>query len=309
MPTFCLKCGTPAVDDKSLYCNKCGAQLIHPTPEKNEIKPQSKEVVILPVTDPSDRSQKSEAKKIKSKILMKRKSLLLPATLIFIAFILVIFAISQTGILNPVSSNESLIESQTKVVITAHSTTIPALTRTSIAPPTQIASTVMGTSTQTTTSIPTTTATHTTTAFAPVIQQGTKNIVETLESDGRFSALVTAMKAAGLNDTLSDPDSNFTLFAPTDEAFRNLPAGTMDSLLADPQGNLLQILLYHVVTGKVMSTDLAKLTSVETLQGGSLLVSESGSMISVDDVKVIATDIKCSNGVIHVIDSVMLPPA
>ena len=167
----------------------------------------------------------------------------------------------------------------------------------------------MGTSTQTPTPIPTLAVTQTATTFAPVIQQGTKNIIDTLESDGRFTTLVTAMRAAELNDTLSDPDSNFTLFAPTDNAFQNLPSGTMDSLLADPQGNLLQILLSHVVSGKVMSADLAKLTSVETLLGGTLRISVSGSTINVDDAKVIATDIKCSNGVIHVVDSVMLPPA
>jgi uncharacterized surface protein with fasciclin (FAS1) repeats len=308
MPTFCLKCGTPAVDDKSLFCNKCGAQLIHPTPEYNENYPQIKEVPFLPATDSMNRSQKSEFQILKPKKPLKRKSLLIPTALIFIAFILVILVISQTGILNPVSSNESVIESQTNVVIPAHITTIPTLTRTNVAPTTQIASTTIATSTETPTPIPTTAATQTaTTTFAPVIQQGTKNIIETLESDGRFTSLVTGIKAAGLNDTLSDPDSNFTLFAPTDDAFKNLPSGTMDSLLADPQGNLLQILLYHVVSGKVMSTDLTKLTSVDTLQGGTLPISVSGSTISVGGAKVIATDIKCSNGVIHVVDSVMLP--
>jgi uncharacterized surface protein with fasciclin (FAS1) repeats len=136
-----------------------------------------------------------------------------------------------------------------------------------------------------------------------------KNIIETAESDGRFTSFVAAAKAADLNDTLSDPDSTITVFAPTDDAFKNLPDGTMDALLKDPQGDLLQILLYHMVSEKLMAVDLEKLTSAETLQGGSLPISVSNSTLRVDGAIVIITDIECSNGVIHGVDTLMLPPA
>jgi uncharacterized surface protein with fasciclin (FAS1) repeats len=136
-----------------------------------------------------------------------------------------------------------------------------------------------------------------------------KNIIETAESDGRFTSFVAAAKAADLNDTLSDPDSTITVFAPTDDAFKNLPDGTMDALLKDPQGNLLQILLYHMVSEKLMAVDLENLTSAETLQGGSLPISVSNSTLRVDGAIVIITDIECSNGVIHGVDTLMLPPA
>jgi transforming growth factor-beta-induced protein len=140
-------------------------------------------------------------------------------------------------------------------------------------------------------------------------QAAMKNIVETAETDGRFTSFVAAVKAADLNDTLSDPNSTFTVFAPTDDAFKNLPDGTMDTLFKDPQGDLLQILLYHVVNEKLMSVDLEKLTSTETLQGGALIISVSNGTVRVDGATVIITDIECSNGVIHGVDTVMLPPA
>jgi uncharacterized surface protein with fasciclin (FAS1) repeats len=136
-----------------------------------------------------------------------------------------------------------------------------------------------------------------------------KTIIETAESDGHFTSFVAAAKAADLNDTLSDPDSTITVFAPTDDAFKNLPDGTMDALLKDPQGDLLQILLYHMVSEKLMAVDLEKLTSAETLQGGSLPISVSNSTLRVDGAIVIITDIECSNGVIHGVDTLMLPPA
>jgi len=143
----------------------------------------------------------------------------------------------------------------------------------------------------------------------PVTQAAMKTIIETAESDGRFTSFVAAAKAADLNDTLSDPDSTITVFAPTDDTFKNLPDGTMDALLKDPQGDLLQILLYHMVSEKLMAVDLEKLTSAETLQGGSLPISVSNSTLRVDGAIVIITDIECSNGVIHGVDTLMLPPA
>jgi len=155
----------------------------------------------------------------------------------------------------------------------------------------------------------TSTLTPTVTTVAPTSQVVKKNIVETAQADGRFTNLVTALQAANLTETLSDPDSNFTVFAPTDDAFKHLSAGSMDILLKDPEGDLLQILLYHVVNGKVMAADLRKLSSVETFQGGSLPISVSNNTIMVDGATVIITDIESSNGVIHVVDTVMLPPA
>jgi uncharacterized surface protein with fasciclin (FAS1) repeats len=151
-------------------------------------------------------------------------------------------------------------------------------------------------------------STATTSIGAPMTQAAMKNIVETAESDGRFTSFFAAVKAADLNDTLSDPDSTFTVFAPTDDAFRNLPDGSMDTLLKDPQGDLLQILLYHMVSEKLMAADLEKITSSETLQGGSLPISVSNGTLLVDGATVIITDVECSNGVIHGVDTVMLPP-
>ena len=121
-----------------------------------------------------------------------------------------------------------------------------------------------------TTTPPPPTPVHSTTTFVPARHGGMTNIVATIKADGRFTNLVSALQTANLADTLSDPDSNFTIFAPTDTVFQNLPPGTMDTLSKDPQGDLLQILLYHMVNGKVMAADLRKLSSVETLQGGSL---------------------------------------
>jgi transforming growth factor-beta-induced protein len=151
---------------------------------------------------------------------------------------------------------------------------------------------------------PTTTAPATT---APVTPAPMKNVVETAVADGRFTTLVAAVQAAGLAGTLSGPGP-FTVFAPTDDAFKKLPAGTVETLLKDPQGQLKQILLYHVVSGKVMAADVVKLTSAKTVQGGSLPINVSGSTVTVDGAKVIITDVQTSNGVIHVIDTVMIPP-
>jgi uncharacterized surface protein with fasciclin (FAS1) repeats len=262
-----------------------------------------------------NQSQKSESNKIQSKILMKHKSLLLPATLIFIAFVLVILAISQTGILNPVSSNESVTVSQEQSVVPAIEPPIPpsptttgASTTTMETAPVISTRTPIATLTQTPTGI-----TTTTTTVAPEKQTGVKNILETAGADGRFTIFVAAVNAAGINDMLigDSPESHemFTVFAPTDDAFKNLPSGTMDALLKDPQEDLLQILLYHVVQGKVMAVDLRKLQSVETLQGGFLPISVSNSVVTIDGANVIITDIECSNGVIHGIDIVMIPPA
>jgi len=129
-------------------------------------------------------------------------------------------------------------------------------------------------------------------------------IVEVAASNGSFNTLVTAVKAAGLADTLSGPGP-FTVFAPTDAAFAKLPPGTVDALLKDVP-KLKAILTYHVVAGKVMAKDV-KTGMVKTVNGQSLNVVANASGVTVDGAKVTATDVAASNGVIHVIDTVVLP--
>jgi len=134
-----------------------------------------------------------------------------------------------------------------------------------------------------------------------------KNIVETAVADGRFTTLVAAVQAAKLDGALSGPGP-FTVFAPTDDAFKNLPPGTVETLLKTPEGQLKQILLYHVVDGKVMAADVVKLTSAKTLQGSNVNITVTSGVVKINDATVIITDIQTKNGVIHVIDKVLLPP-
>jgi uncharacterized surface protein with fasciclin (FAS1) repeats len=131
-----------------------------------------------------------------------------------------------------------------------------------------------------------------------------KDIVDTAASAGTFKTLVQAVEAAGLAPTLKG-NGPFTVFAPTDDAFAKLPKGTLESLLAD-KAKLAAVLTYHVVPGKVTSADVAKLTSATTVQGGSLAV-KAGSGVMVNDARVVKADIGASNGVIHVIDTVLIP--
>jgi len=134
-----------------------------------------------------------------------------------------------------------------------------------------------------------------------------KTIVETAVADGRFTTLVAAVQAAKLDGALSGPGP-FTVFAPTDDAFKNLPPGTVASLLKQPEGQLKQILLYHVVDGKVMAADVVKLTSAKTLQGSNVNITVTNGVVKINDATVVITDIQTKNGVIHVIDKVLLPP-
>lgn len=134
------------------------------------------------------------------------------------------------------------------------------------------------------------------------------DIVDTAVAAGSFNTLVAAVQAAGLVDALKG-EGPFTVFAPTDDAFAKLPQSTIDALLADPTGDLTQILLYHVVPGKVMAADLSDGLQATTLQGGAVTFKLSDGGAMVNDANIIATDIETSNGVIHVIDSVILPPA
>jgi uncharacterized surface protein with fasciclin (FAS1) repeats len=133
------------------------------------------------------------------------------------------------------------------------------------------------------------------------------DIVDTAVSAGNFETLVAAVKAAGLVETLKG-EGPFTVFAPTDEAFAKLPAGTVEDLLKpENKDKLIGILTYHVVPGKVMSGDIAgKKEMVETVQGGKLSVDATNG-VKVDEAMVTTADIETSNGVIHVIDAVVLP--
>lgn len=131
-----------------------------------------------------------------------------------------------------------------------------------------------------------------------------KNIVETAKDAASFKTLLAAAEAAGLVDTLAG-DGPLTVFAPTDEAFAKLPEGTVESLLKD-KAKLTEILTYHVVPGKVMAKDVLNLKKAKTVQGKELTFDTS-SGVMVDNAKVVKTDIETSNGVIHVIDTVMIP--
>jgi len=132
-------------------------------------------------------------------------------------------------------------------------------------------------------------------------------IVDIAASNADFETLVAAVKAAGLVETLSG-EGPFTVFAPTDDAFAKLPAGTLESLLKpENKDQLVAILTYHVVAGKVLAADVVKLDNATTVNGAVADVSVDGSTVKIDNATVTATDIKASNGVIHVIDTVILP--
>jgi transforming growth factor-beta-induced protein len=136
-----------------------------------------------------------------------------------------------------------------------------------------------------------------------------KDIVDTAVADGRFKTLVAAVQAAELVDTLKG-EGPFTVFAPTDDAFAALPAGTLDELLKpENKQKLTDILLYHVVSGKVMAADAAKLTSAATVLGKDIAIKADMGNVYINEAKVIIADIETSNGVIHVIDAVILPPS
>jgi transforming growth factor-beta-induced protein len=141
------------------------------------------------------------------------------------------------------------------------------------------------------------------------VEEPAQTIVDVAVAAGDFSTLVTAVQAAGLVETLSSAGP-FTVFAPTDAAFAALPAGTLEALLADPSGQLTDILLYHVVAGSVMAADVVGLDSAPTVFGEDIAITVmDGSVFLNETVRVTATDIEASNGVIHVIDAVLLPPA
>lgn len=132
-----------------------------------------------------------------------------------------------------------------------------------------------------------------------------KDIVDTAVAAGDFSTLVTAVQAAGLVDTLKS-DGPFTVFAPTDAAFAAIPEADLQALLADKEA-LTKVLTYHVVPGKVMAADVVGLTSATTVEGSDVSVDTSNGGVKIDNANVVTTDIETSNGVIHVIDAVIMP--
>ena len=150
--------------------------------------------------------------------------------------------------------------------------------------------------------------------FALVATQATagdytkkKDIVDTAVSAGQFNTLAAALDAAGLIDTLKG-DGPFTVFAPTDEAFAKLPAGTVENLLKpENKDQLIAILTYHVVPGKVKAADVVKLDNATTVNGADVAIQVADNNVRINDANVIKADIGASNGVIHVIDTVILP--
>lgn len=134
-----------------------------------------------------------------------------------------------------------------------------------------------------------------------------KDIVDTAVDAGSFQTLAKALDAAGLVETLKG-EGPFTVFAPTDEAFSKLPEGTLEELMMpENKDKLVAILTYHVVPGKVMASDVSTMDSAKTVQGKSLTITKDENGVMVNDARVVQADILCSNGVIHVIDAVVLP--
>ncbi len=144
-------------------------------------------------------------------------------------------------------------------------------------------------------------------AKTATVQAEAKDVVDTAVAAGSFKTLAKALEAADLVGTLK-ASGPFTVFAPTDEAFAKLPAGTIDSLLKPENKQKLQrILTYHVVAGKVMASDVVKLRSATAVSGDTMRIVAGGSGVTVDGARVVRTDIAASNGVIHVIDTVLIP--
>ncbi|AWN23454.1 hypothetical protein DKM44_09630 [Deinococcus irradiatisoli] len=145
------------------------------------------------------------------------------------------------------------------------------------------------------------------TALAQTQAAPSDTIAGIVASNPDFSTLLAAVKAAGLVDTLNG-DGPFTVFAPTNAAFAKIPADQLNALLNDP-AKLKAVLLYHVVSGKVLAADVVTMTSADTVQGSPINIKVDGSTVMVNDATVTATDIMATNGVIHVIDTVLLPPS
>jgi uncharacterized surface protein with fasciclin (FAS1) repeats len=139
-----------------------------------------------------------------------------------------------------------------------------------------------------------------------VMNSSKNDIVQTAINAGNFTTLATALTEAGLVDALKG-EGPFTVFAPTDEAFKNLPAGTLDNLLKEKEA-LKNVLLYHVVSGKVSSKEVVKLNKATTLNGSDINIKSTNGKVMINDADVTGADVIASNGIIHVIDKVLLPP-
>lgn len=197
----------------------------------------------------------------------------------------------------------------TKAPAAAASTTVTRTQSVTTTATTNAAAPVTSTTTVTKTApVTSTTATTGTTSSSPSTASAEGTIVEVAADSGNFTILLDLLKAAGL-DTSLNSDGAFTVFAPTDAAFNALPAGAIDQLKRNPQGQLRSILLYHVLSNSVASSALKNGMEATTMQGGTVKFTVSGSQIKVQDSIISPTDIDTSNGVIHVIDKVMLPPA
>ena len=152
-------------------------------------------------------------------------------------------------------------------------------------------------------------ATPAKTYFVDHHKEGEKDIVDTAVAAGDFQTLVAAVKAAGLVETLKG-DGPFTVFAPTDAAFKKIPQATLQDLLKpENKDKLTAILTYHVVSGKVMASDVVGMDEAKTVNGAAAPIKVEGDTVMIGDAKVVKTDIKTSNGVIHVIDTVLMPPS
>lgn len=144
-------------------------------------------------------------------------------------------------------------------------------------------------------------------AIPPARAAEKKDIVETAVAAGQFHTLATALRAAGLADTLKS-GGPFTVFAPTDDAFKKLPPGALDNLLKpESKEKLKEILLYHVVSGQLTSAQVAKLMSAKTLAGQNVRISAGQQGVMIDNARVVQPDVAASNGIIHAIDTVLLP--
>ena len=145
-------------------------------------------------------------------------------------------------------------------------------------------------------------------AVAPTRAQQTRDVVDTAVAAGSFTTLAKALTAADLVATLKGPGP-FTVFAPTDEAFAKLPAGTLDNLLKpENKAMLRRVLTYHVVPGKLMAADVVKVNSAKAVSGDMVSITSRAGTVMADKARVVKTDIAASNGVIHVVDAVLIPP-
>ena len=145
------------------------------------------------------------------------------------------------------------------------------------------------------------------TAASPAMSPAASDIVDTAVAAGQFTTLAKALQAAGLVNAFKGPGP-FTVFAPTDAAFAKLPAGTLATLLKDPKGELTKILTYHVVPGKVMAADITDGMTAKTLEGSTVKFTVKDGKVYVNGAQVTTADVPASNGVIHVIDKVLIPP-